>query len=132
MTWASIISCWKLNQYIVALEADEAIFKALLHSMIQTTNVTTSEIIPTSLLVDDEELVLLPKVKRACTCAYICFVVDFSSSPFIFNFYCHSHSYPVHSKNVSPIIAQYWVHPTICPSLQRLASFQALRYHSSY
>jgi hypothetical protein len=91
----------------VALEVDEAIFKALLYPMIQTTNVATSEIIPTSPLVDDEEPVLLPKVKRACTCAYICLVIDFSSSPFIFNFYCRSYSYLVHSKNVSPIAAQY-------------------------
>jgi hypothetical protein len=59
LTWASIISCRKLNPYVVALEADEAIFKALLHPMIQTTNVATSEIIPTSPLVDDEEPVLL-------------------------------------------------------------------------
>jgi hypothetical protein len=101
LTWASIISCRKLNRYVVA------IFKALLHPMIQTTKAATSEIIPTSSLVDDEEPVLLSKVKRARTCAYICLVIDFSSSPFIFNFYCRSHSCPVHSKNVSPIAAQY-------------------------
>jgi hypothetical protein len=50
----------------VALEADEAIFNSILHPMIRATNSATLEIIPTILLVDDnEEPVLLPKVKHA-------------------------------------------------------------------
>jgi hypothetical protein len=97
----------------VALEVDEAIFKALLHPMIQTTNTATLEIIPTSPLVDDdEEPMLLPKVKHAHTCAYICLVIDFSSSPFIFNFYCHSHYCHVHSNKLMSLHLQQNIEST--------------------
>jgi hypothetical protein len=53
----------------VALEADEAIFKAILHPMIRATNTAPSDVIPTASLVDeDEEPLLPPKVKRIRTC----------------------------------------------------------------
>jgi hypothetical protein len=49
----------------VALEVDEAIFKAILYPMIQATNSATLEIIPTAPLVDDDEEPMLPsKVNR--------------------------------------------------------------------
>jgi hypothetical protein len=53
----------------VALKVDEAIFKAILHPIVQVTNLATLEIISTAPLVhNDEELVLLPKVKQGHAC----------------------------------------------------------------
>jgi hypothetical protein len=52
----------------VALEADEAIFKAILHPMIRATNIVSSDPIPTALVEEDEELVLPAKKKRIRTC----------------------------------------------------------------
>jgi hypothetical protein len=44
----------------VTLEVDEAIFKAILHPMIQATNIASSEVIPIAPLVDDAEELVLP------------------------------------------------------------------------
>jgi hypothetical protein len=68
LTGASIIACRNVNRHIVALEADEAIFKAILHPMIRATNIVSSDPIPTAPMEEDEELVLLAKKKCICTC----------------------------------------------------------------
>jgi hypothetical protein len=69
LSGASITACRKLNRHIVALEADEVIFKAILHPMIRATNTAPSDVISTASLVDeDEEPLLPPKVERIRTC----------------------------------------------------------------
>jgi hypothetical protein len=69
LTGASIIACRKLNRYIVALEADEAIFKAILYPMIRATNIVSLETIPIAPLLDDDEEPMFPsKKKRIRTC----------------------------------------------------------------